>query len=62
MKFFEAMEILRLKFSSGNEIPVTMANITREEYEAIEEYVRQTASVTQWRAEDFTDDDSNIDC
>lgn len=32
----EAMESLRLKFTSGNEVKVTRATITREEFEALD--------------------------
>jgi hypothetical protein len=35
MKWEEAMKSLQLKFTSGNDIPVTRASITREEFEAL---------------------------
>lgn len=35
MTLDEALESLKLKFTSGNEIEVERATITREEYEAI---------------------------
>lgn len=60
MKFFVAMEHLRQKFTSGNEIPVTRAEITREEFEAIEEFLRNCSYET--RSNDFDDDESNVGC
>ena len=38
MEAKEALEALDLKFSSGNEIPVERATITREEYEAVKAF------------------------
>lgn len=33
------MELLEKKFNSGNDIPVTRAAITREEYEMLLDYI-----------------------
>lgn len=35
MEYRKALEQLRLKFTSGNSVPVERASITREEFEAI---------------------------
>ena len=35
MKIGEALDSLKEKFSSGNDIPIERATITREEFEAI---------------------------
>lgn len=35
MIFSEALKSLKLKFTSGNEIPVERAQITREEFESL---------------------------
>ena len=60
MKFFTAMEHLRQKFTSGNEIPVTQAVITQEEFEAIEEFLRNSSYET--RSTDFDADETNVGC
>ena len=39
MKPKEAIERLKLKFTSANDIPVSRAVITREEFEAIEKVI-----------------------
>lgn len=35
----DILTILKQKFTSGNDVPVTRSSITREEYEAILEYI-----------------------
>ena len=35
------MEWLRLKFESGNDVPVTEARITRKEFDAIEDEIAE---------------------
>lgn len=41
MEFSEAYQNLFLKFKSGNDVPVTRATITREEWEAVSEELRK---------------------
>ena len=40
MTFLEAYKNLCLKFTSGNEFPVRNANITRDEWDAINQYLK----------------------
>jgi hypothetical protein len=52
----QALESLRIKFTSGNSIPVERASVTRAEYEAIHEWLakikaRDAAVPVAWRAD-----------
>lgn len=42
MQTREALEALRLKFTSSNDVPVERATITREEFEAIHRCIEAT--------------------
>ena len=41
MTLEEALESLALKFTSGNDVPVSRAPITREEYDAILAHIKE---------------------
>lgn len=44
MTLEQALESLRLKFTSGNSVPVNRAPITREEYETILAHIKEPQS------------------
>lgn len=52
MTAIEAIESMRLKFTSGNEVPVTQAQITAEEWEAISGELKRLNShaLPRWMA------------
>ena len=64
MEPVEAMESLRMKFTSGNDVPVGRAMITREEYEAVaalqSELEKAKTENERWR-QIVTDDLKDID-
>ena len=61
MDIFTALEHLRQKFTSGNDIPVTRAVILREEYEALIEILHPVMAPTPEQREKVELTDAEID-
>ena len=53
MDYKEAKKSLTLKFTSGNEVPVTRSTITIEEWEAIQEEVERLEELEGSYTEDL---------
>ena len=58
----EALDSLKLKFTSGNDVEVERATITREEYEAILQFVVEGLTSKQERPPHHDTDESNVGC
>ena len=61
MDIFTALEHLKQKFTSGNDIPVTRAVILREEYEALIEILHPVMAPTPEQREKVELTDAEID-
>jgi hypothetical protein len=58
----EALDSLKLKFSSGNDVEVERATITREEYEAILQFVFEGMASKKELHHHHDPDVSNVGC